>query len=183
MRLFSKNISASSIILFMGFDSFMAVMFQDVVFWVVTLCSVMVGYQFFMLSPSSSWKEAAWTSETSVFYHNTTWHHNPEEFDLNHSFCFSSSKDNGHMDLCLNGSWIFVTCTSKPEWMALCVWVWVWVDGWVCMHVHVHVFVFVQVSFCGTVVICLLSQKSLNCIFTHFSSLMSTRCHHFFEWT
>jgi hypothetical protein len=27
--------------------------------------------------------EAAWISETSVFYHNTTWRHNPEDLDLN----------------------------------------------------------------------------------------------------
>jgi hypothetical protein len=26
--------------------------------------------------------EAAWTSETSASYQNTTWHHNPEDPDL-----------------------------------------------------------------------------------------------------
>jgi len=28
--------------------------------------------------------KAEWTSETSVSYHNTTWHHNTQDLDLNH---------------------------------------------------------------------------------------------------
>jgi hypothetical protein len=47
-------------------------------FWVVTPCSVVVGYHYFnrSIQPSSSrWR----TPETLVSYHNTTWRHNPEE--------------------------------------------------------------------------------------------------------
>jgi hypothetical protein len=29
----------------------------------------------------------AWTSETLVSYHNTRWHHNPEDLDLKVSVC------------------------------------------------------------------------------------------------
>jgi len=43
------------------------------VFFVVMLCSVVVGYQRFGVQ----------SSETLVSYRNTVWHHNPENIDLN----------------------------------------------------------------------------------------------------
>jgi hypothetical protein len=48
------------------------------VFWVATPCSV-VGYRLFR-------DPEAWSSETSVFYHNNTQRHNPEDLDLNCHF-------------------------------------------------------------------------------------------------
>jgi hypothetical protein len=56
------------------------------VFWVVTTCSVVVGYNSFRvpwLTPYSGRSESEWNSETLIFYHNhnTTWGHNPEELE------------------------------------------------------------------------------------------------------
>jgi hypothetical protein len=48
-------------------------MFQVEVFWVVTLCSVAVGYHVQEVHP---------VSETLISCHNTTRRHNPEDLDL-----------------------------------------------------------------------------------------------------
>jgi hypothetical protein len=60
----------------------MAVKIQVEVFWVVMLCSAVVGYKCFRGSCCPHLQvevkmEAAWTSEMVVSY-NTTWCHNPE---------------------------------------------------------------------------------------------------------
>jgi hypothetical protein len=51
---------------------FTAVKIQVKVVWVVTSCSIVVGYHCFRRS-----------SKTLVSYLNTTWCHNPEDLDLN----------------------------------------------------------------------------------------------------
>jgi hypothetical protein len=62
----------------------MAVMFQVELFWVVTPCSVAVGYQRFgspccLQLPFTLKMEAARSSETLVSFHNTIGHHNIED--------------------------------------------------------------------------------------------------------
>jgi len=66
------------------------VMFQVEVFWVVTPCSVVVGYHRFggpcCCHLQGGVKMAAvCSSETLVPYRNTTQRHNPEDLDVNES--------------------------------------------------------------------------------------------------
>jgi len=53
------------------------------VFWVVTECSDVVGYQHLTLK-----MQAAQSSELLLSY-NTTWHHNPHDLSYNHHFSTS----------------------------------------------------------------------------------------------
>jgi hypothetical protein len=53
---------------------------QVEVFWILTPCSGVVGYQRFY---SALEMEAAWSPETLVSCHNATRRHSPEDVDLN----------------------------------------------------------------------------------------------------
>jgi len=61
------------------FEVFTAVKIQVEVFWVVTPCSVVINIPKF--HRSLKMKEA-WIPKTSVSYHNTRWHCNPEDLEL-----------------------------------------------------------------------------------------------------
>jgi len=64
----------------MRYEVFTVVKIHVTVFWVVTPCSVVVGY---VLEDHLQVKvEAAWSCETLLSYHNTTWYHNPEDLDF-----------------------------------------------------------------------------------------------------
>jgi len=60
------------------FEAFAAVEIEVEVSWVVGPCSVMVGCHRFGRPCCLHFH-----GETLVSYHNTTRHHNPEDFDLN----------------------------------------------------------------------------------------------------
>jgi len=60
------------------FEIFMVVKVEVTVFWVVIVCSVVVGYQLFQRT-----QPLPRSSKMLVSYHNTTQHHNPYDFDLN----------------------------------------------------------------------------------------------------
>jgi len=58
--------------------------YQVAVFSVVMCCDVVVYQRFVRPVPKMV---AAWRSETSVFYRNTTWRYNPEDRDFNLHRC------------------------------------------------------------------------------------------------
>jgi len=66
-----------------NFEDFMTVMIQVKVFWDVILCSMVVVYQHFRGPYCLHLQGEAQTSEMLVYYHNSTWHDNPEDLNLN----------------------------------------------------------------------------------------------------
>jgi hypothetical protein len=55
---------------------------QVQVFWVVTPCGDVVGYQSFGVLCFTLKMEAAWPTETLISYHNTTKRHKPGDLEM-----------------------------------------------------------------------------------------------------
>jgi hypothetical protein len=95
---------------------------QVIVFWVVTPCSVVVGYPHF--------REPCYLhlqGELLVSYHNTTWHHNPEDLIFNLHIALSLY----HLDLILElqgevlqylSSQCLCLCFTWGTYKLLCGW-------------------------------------------------------------
>jgi energy-coupling factor transporter transmembrane protein EcfT len=100
----------SLIVHFLGVTLF-AVTSSKALLWVVTPCSVVVGYQCFRGQCFS-----IFTSETLVSYLNTTWRHNPEDLHLQvrRATNYTRQKQNyvNHISITLPGGGREVYCLN-----------------------------------------------------------------------